>query len=804
MLAWFLENTLVAGVLALLVALATRCLSPRPATAHLLWVAALCALLMPSLPWITTPGAELRLALRGWLAVSTAPEVASVPALPVPEALDPLGVADAPLSEPAAPDTDSLDDPAPPGRFPAWVRAPGVLEKGAMLLWLAGAVFVLFGSARRVLPFQRLVTRSAHAPRGLSREVREVAERLGVRAPEVRLVAGVASPSVWCLGRPRLLWPARAGGADAPRARRALIAHELAHLARRDHWVSWLEIPAAALAWWNPLFWWIRGRIRHYAELSCDAWAVWAYPADRRLFAEALIDMQARTRTAPVALQGLGATDSECKDFERRLDMIMKKGKFPGVSKGVASLAAAIAVLASPGFTAGGSGGDSEAGSTRASHSTSFIETRSRSVELGRKVRELLGAGKQGPELLAVLQELVALDPENGWAHSQIGRLQLAAGEFADATKSFTRQSEIGYDRPTAFYNAGCASARANDKRRAFEYMTAAVSNGFANADLMEKDTDLDSLRTIGRFKELVQQARTAGELKKELARLEKEGNTEMFLAAHGELAALLTRDGKLQAEHGDLALKAGDTSGSALAFGRQIEAGHDIPMAYYCRACARARGGDTRGALSDLREAAERGMGYPGVAEDTDLDSLRKLPGFDEIQARIVAKAASGRELRTLLVTQNEADIPALAKLVADESKPKGMRGTAALTLGKLELAKASYADAYATFERAAGLGADVRLSAFGMAEALAGAGKEPEALRHAQLALDLGYANPDALGKLLERSALASPAEAEEMLARAERAQAMPRREYAAEKAWAAGMNERPAPPSTKAASE
>jgi beta-lactamase regulating signal transducer with metallopeptidase domain len=60
--------------------------------------------------------------------------------------------------------------------------------------------------------------------------------------------------------------------------------------------VSWLEIPAAALAWWNPLFWWIRGRIRHYAELSCDAWAVWAYPADRRLFAEALIDMQARTR----------------------------------------------------------------------------------------------------------------------------------------------------------------------------------------------------------------------------------------------------------------------------------------------------------------------------------------------------------------------------------------------------------------------------------------------------------------------------------------------------------------------------
>ena len=48
--------------------------------------------------------------------------------------------------------------------------------------------------------------------------------------------------------------------------------------------MSWLEVPAAALLWWNPLFWLIRGRFRHFAELSCDAWAVWAYPADRRAF----------------------------------------------------------------------------------------------------------------------------------------------------------------------------------------------------------------------------------------------------------------------------------------------------------------------------------------------------------------------------------------------------------------------------------------------------------------------------------------------------------------------------------------
>ena len=789
MLAWFLENTLVAGVLALLVALATRVLALRPGTAHLLWVAALFALLMPSLPWIRTPGAELRQALRDRLVLSTASEVERAPARPAPEALD-AREGEARLAETDEPGTDALDDPAPTEGWSAWVRTPSALERGALLLWLAGAVFVLLRAARLVLPFQRLVRRSTLAPRALRREVRDVAQRLGVRAPEVRLVEGVASPSVWCLGRPRLLWPARTVAADTPRARRALIAHELAHLARRDHWVSWLEIPAAALAWWNPLFWWIRGRIRHYAELSCDAWAVWAYPADRRLFAEVLIDMQARTRTAPIALQGLGATDSEFKDFERRLDMIMKKGTFPGVSRSVALAAAVIAVLASPGFS-----GDGKTGAARASvepGSVSVLEARAQGVELSKKLRALLASDQRNLEAIPVLQRMVALDPEHAWAHGQLGHLQMVAGQHEAAGQSFQRQAELGYDRPTALYNAACAGARAQNKRLALELLDAAVRNGFANAELMGKDSDLDSLRSIGFFQELLQKASTVGELRTELAQLEKDRKAEPFLAVHGELAALLVGDGRLQAEHGMLALKSGDAKGAALAFGRQIEAGYDVPMAHYRRACARARGGDSEGALGDLRAALEHGMGYDAITKETDLDSLRALPGFAELQTRFVAKATSGRELRTLLVSENAADMPALAALVDDESQPKKFRGAAALALGRLQLAQSSWVDAHATFERAASLGAEVSLSAFGMAEALAGAGRKAPALRSVQLALDLGYANRDALAQLLEQSELAPPAEAEELLARAEKAQSMSKKESFPAKAWAVGMKD------------
>jgi beta-lactamase regulating signal transducer with metallopeptidase domain len=40
-----------------------------------------------------------------------------------------------------------------------------------------------------------------------------------------------------------------------------VLAHELAHLRRRDHWVRGLELVVSVLYWWNPLVWWVRRRL---------------------------------------------------------------------------------------------------------------------------------------------------------------------------------------------------------------------------------------------------------------------------------------------------------------------------------------------------------------------------------------------------------------------------------------------------------------------------------------------------------------------------------------------------------------
>src|SRR5207237_8805139 len=140
-------------------------------------------------------------------------------------------------------------------------------------------------------------------------QVEDLATRLRVRPPTASMVPGIGSPLLWCLGRPKLLWPAEGMELLKPDSIRGVIAHELAHLRRRDHWVGWITLLAGCVWRWNPLFWFIRGRLYVCAELACDAWVVGTLPEVRRAYAEALIEvLQLLVRKAtPVPALGMGS-----------------------------------------------------------------------------------------------------------------------------------------------------------------------------------------------------------------------------------------------------------------------------------------------------------------------------------------------------------------------------------------------------------------------------------------------------------------------------------------------------------------
>jgi RND family efflux transporter MFP subunit len=117
---------------------------------------------------------------------------------------------------------------------------------------------------------------------------------------------------------PEELW----GLLDAAQ-RDAILAHELAHLKRRDHWVRRLEAVACGLYWWDPVAWWARREVERAEERCCDAWVLWALPTSAGAYAEALVMTAAYLsglrQPLPLGASGVGRISS----LKGRLQMIL-------------------------------------------------------------------------------------------------------------------------------------------------------------------------------------------------------------------------------------------------------------------------------------------------------------------------------------------------------------------------------------------------------------------------------------------------------------------------------------------------
>src|SRR5262249_44374686 len=144
------------------------------------------------------------------------------------------------------------------------------------------------------------------------------------RCPEVALLPGPVPPLVWmALGRPCVYLPADLLERLGPAERDTLVAHELAHLRRHDHWVRWLEFVVQGIYWWYPLVGLARRQVQAHEEECCDALVVDVLPA--RSYAQAIIrtlDFLAGAAPLPAVASGL----SRVAAMKRRLTRIMCGG----------------------------------------------------------------------------------------------------------------------------------------------------------------------------------------------------------------------------------------------------------------------------------------------------------------------------------------------------------------------------------------------------------------------------------------------------------------------------------------------
>jgi beta-lactamase regulating signal transducer with metallopeptidase domain len=180
--------------------------------------------------------------------------------------------------------------------LPSGLAAPAVAVGAApwpLLVSVLGTLaLAALGARARRRWWATLRGGATGTPRALLALVAEESARRGLaRRPRVLVTRAIASPCVAGLLRPTLVLPA-ALVAGPGRLLEHALAHELAHLVRRDLWTEAFFALAQHVAWWHPAAFVARRRARALRELLCDATVARRLGADATLdYRDALLDL---------------------------------------------------------------------------------------------------------------------------------------------------------------------------------------------------------------------------------------------------------------------------------------------------------------------------------------------------------------------------------------------------------------------------------------------------------------------------------------------------------------------------------
>ena len=245
--AWLLTYALHSTVLIGGVWLAVRVAAPSERLQDLLWKAALLGALVTATGQVAGAGRPLALL-----------ELAPAPASPA------SAPASLPAAAPASAPAEALAAaPAAELSWTGWLLAA----------WAAGAALLLLRHAgRRVRLSMVLGERREVAAGELADTLRRLRARAGVRRP-VRLTCSASVGSPVAIGRGEICVPPRALRGMDPREAESMLAHELAHLLRRDP--LWLAAAAVveSVFFFQPLNRLARRGLQDVAEYLCDDWA---------------------------------------------------------------------------------------------------------------------------------------------------------------------------------------------------------------------------------------------------------------------------------------------------------------------------------------------------------------------------------------------------------------------------------------------------------------------------------------------------------------------------------------------------
>jgi bla regulator protein blaR1 len=314
------QSTLFALAAALLT-LALR--SNHARTRYWLWLAASLKFLIPF---------SLLISLGSHLATAH-------PAAPAPTA---VYFAMEEVSQPFTPAVASVATAAP-----APAHAGHLIPMLLACVWLAGCAVVLsvwFVYWRRVSAILRAAT-PLHSGREV--EMLRRAEDAAALRTRIQLLASPSSlgPGIYGIARPVLIWPAAVSQRLSDAHLESILAHEIAHVRRRDNFTAALHMLVEAIFWFHPLVWWLGARLEAERERACDEAVLESSPSltkQPHIYAESILKICEFYVESPLPCVS-GVTGA---DLKQRLVNILERHATLKLSFGKKILLAAMGLVA--------------------------------------------------------------------------------------------------------------------------------------------------------------------------------------------------------------------------------------------------------------------------------------------------------------------------------------------------------------------------------------------------------------------------------------------------------------------------
>jgi len=194
-------------------------------------------------------------------------------------------------------------------------------------LWFLGCAAVLFIWCVRWRRIQLAVRAASPLP---------------IAAPvKVMSAPTLLEPGVFGIFRPVLLLPEDIANRLTPAQLRAILAHELCHVRRRDNLAAALHMLVEAIFWFHPAVWWIGARMVEERERACDE-EVLRLGNEPQEYAQGVLNVCKFYLESPLACAS-GVTGA---DLKKRIEAIMTQRALTSLTFSRKLLLAAVAITA--------------------------------------------------------------------------------------------------------------------------------------------------------------------------------------------------------------------------------------------------------------------------------------------------------------------------------------------------------------------------------------------------------------------------------------------------------------------------